>query len=177
MKTGPNCCRVLDQELARLPDKYRTALVLCELEGRPRKEAARQLGIPEGTLSSRLATGRRMLAKRFGRPGFGVVGRSAGGLGGCVADAVGFHGQGRYHWSRRVRRPSPAWSRFESPPLRKEWSKRCSLAKSRSARLCLRWSASWRPGPAAADLLRRGGRSEAAERRPSPPFNQGKQCG
>jgi RNA polymerase sigma factor (sigma-70 family) len=68
---------LLDQELARLPDKYRTALVLCELEGRPRKEAARQLGIPEGTLSSRLATGRRMLAKRFGRPGLAL---SAGAL-------------------------------------------------------------------------------------------------
>ena len=63
---------VLDQELARLPDKYRTAIVLCELEGRSRKEAARQLGIPEGTLSSRLATGRKMLAKRFGRPGLAL---------------------------------------------------------------------------------------------------------
>jgi RNA polymerase sigma factor (sigma-70 family) len=68
---------LLDQELNRLPDKYRAAIVLCELEGRPRKEAARQLGIPEGTLSSRLATGRRMLAKRLGRPGLGL---SAGAL-------------------------------------------------------------------------------------------------
>jgi RNA polymerase sigma factor (sigma-70 family) len=68
---------LLDQELSCLPDKYRTAIVLCELEGRPRKEAARQLGIPEGTLSSRLATGRRMLAKRLGRPGLAL---SAGAL-------------------------------------------------------------------------------------------------
>jgi len=68
---------LLDQELNRLPDKYRAAIVLCELEGRPRKEAARQLGIPEGTLSSRLATGRRMLAKRLGRPGLAL---SAGAL-------------------------------------------------------------------------------------------------
>jgi RNA polymerase sigma factor (sigma-70 family) len=63
---------LLDQELNRLPDKYRAAIVLCELEGRPRKEAARQLGVPEGTLSSRLATGRRMLAKRLGRPGLAL---------------------------------------------------------------------------------------------------------
>ena len=41
---------LLDEELVRLPDKFRTALVLCDLEGRPRKDVARQLKIPEGTL-------------------------------------------------------------------------------------------------------------------------------
>src|SRR5205807_805294 len=49
---------IIDQELCRLPEKYRAAVVLCDVEGRPRKEAARQLRIPEGTLSSRLATAR-----------------------------------------------------------------------------------------------------------------------
>ena len=39
------------------------------MEGRTRKEAARQLGVPEGTLSSRLATARRLLAKRLARAG------------------------------------------------------------------------------------------------------------
>src|SRR4051794_21714745 len=42
---------VLDEELNRLPEKFRVAVVLCDLEGRTRREAARQLGIPEGTLS------------------------------------------------------------------------------------------------------------------------------
>src|SRR5260370_30717443 len=56
---------LLDQELRRLPDKYRTAIVLCDLEGRTRREGARQFQIPEGTLSSRLTTGRRMLAARL----------------------------------------------------------------------------------------------------------------
>jgi RNA polymerase sigma factor (sigma-70 family) len=60
---------VLDRELERLPDKYRVPLVLCELEGRSRKEVARQLRLPEGTLSSRLATARRMLAARLTRRG------------------------------------------------------------------------------------------------------------
>jgi RNA polymerase sigma factor (sigma-70 family) len=63
---------VLDQELSRLPDKYRVAIVLCDLEGKTRKEAAQQLGVPEGTLAARLARGRVMLAKRLARHGLVV---------------------------------------------------------------------------------------------------------
>jgi RNA polymerase sigma factor (sigma-70 family) len=57
----------LDHELSRLPDKYRVPIVLCELEGASRKEAARMLAIPEGTLSWRLAHAKKMLAKRLSR--------------------------------------------------------------------------------------------------------------
>lgn len=60
---------VLHQELERLAEKYRVPLVLCDLEGRQRQEVAGQLGIPEGTLSSRLAAGRKKLADRLGRRG------------------------------------------------------------------------------------------------------------
>ena len=60
---------LVDAELAGLPAKYRSVIVLCDLEERSRKEAARQLRIPEGTVSSRLAAGRKRLAKRLSRRG------------------------------------------------------------------------------------------------------------
>jgi RNA polymerase sigma factor (sigma-70 family) len=67
---------VLDQELDRLPDKYRAAIVLCDLEGKTYKEAAHHLGVPEGTLSGRLTRGRALLARRLARHGLAVSGAS-----------------------------------------------------------------------------------------------------
>src|SRR5262245_56233695 len=58
---------VLDRELSGLPDRYRAPLVLCDLEGSTRKEAARRLGWAEGTVSSRLSRGRQLLARRLRR--------------------------------------------------------------------------------------------------------------
>src|SRR5262249_51222869 len=60
---------LLDRELSRLPDRYRVALVLCDLEGKTRPEVARQLGLPEGTVASRLARARATLARRLARYG------------------------------------------------------------------------------------------------------------
>jgi RNA polymerase sigma factor (sigma-70 family) len=65
---------LLDRELSRLPDKYRIPVVLCDLEGGTRRDVARQLGIPEGTLSGRLTTARRMLAKRLALHGLTLAG-------------------------------------------------------------------------------------------------------
>ncbi len=65
---------LLDQELSLLPDKYRVVIVLCDLEGKTRQKVARQLGCPEGTVASRLARARALLAKRLARHGLAVLG-------------------------------------------------------------------------------------------------------
>jgi RNA polymerase sigma factor (sigma-70 family) len=63
---------LLDAELNRLPDGYRAVVVLCDLEGKPRAEVARQLGVPEGTVAGWLARARATLAKRLTRRGLAV---------------------------------------------------------------------------------------------------------
>lgn len=68
----------LDQELSRLPERFRSVIVACDMEGRSRKDAARQLGIAEGTLSSRLARGRRLLAQRLAPYGLSLSGAALG---------------------------------------------------------------------------------------------------
>jgi RNA polymerase sigma factor (sigma-70 family) len=65
---------LLDQELSRLPDRYRAVVLLCDLEGKTRREVARQLGVPEGTVAGRLARARVLLAKRLAGRGLAVSG-------------------------------------------------------------------------------------------------------
>jgi RNA polymerase sigma factor (sigma-70 family) len=68
----PDLSALLDEELSRLPEKYRIAVVLCDVQGRTRHDAAQQLGLPEGTVASRLVRARALLARRLLRRGLGV---------------------------------------------------------------------------------------------------------
>src|SRR5262245_46590323 len=60
---------VIDAAVAGLPTKYRVPVVLCELEGRSLRDAAVELGWPEGTVAGRLSRGRAMLRARLVRAG------------------------------------------------------------------------------------------------------------
>lgn len=62
----------LEEELNRLPEKYRIAFVLCVLEGKSHRDVAHLLRVEEGTVGSRLWRGREILAQRLARRGLGV---------------------------------------------------------------------------------------------------------
>jgi membrane fusion protein (multidrug efflux system) len=60
---------LLDEELSRLPERFRAVLIVCGLEGRSRDEAAAQLGWSAGQVKGRLERARAMLQTRLARRG------------------------------------------------------------------------------------------------------------
>lgn len=83
----------LDDELRRLPDKWRHPLILCYLEGRTQDESAQQLGWSKSTLRRRLDEGRTALAARLQRRGLVVpAALSAVLLSDCLAAGEPFPG-------------------------------------------------------------------------------------
>jgi RNA polymerase sigma factor (sigma-70 family) len=69
---GLEARELLDQEISRLPEKYRAPLILCYLQGQTHEEAARHLGWPSGTVKGRLVRAREVLRGRLGRRGLAV---------------------------------------------------------------------------------------------------------
>ena len=93
---------VLHDEIDRLPEAFRSPVVLCYFEGLTLDEAAVRLGCPAGTLRSRLARAREKLRRALTRRGVVLSGDGAGrrarcpiGLGVRLAPALRRHRQGR----------------------------------------------------------------------------------
>ncbi len=76
-------CAALNEEMARLPDKYRRPLVLCYLEGKTHEQAAREMAWPKSSVSGRLKRGCELLRQRLSRRGIVL---SAGALALLLAD-------------------------------------------------------------------------------------------
>src|SRR5262249_4927135 len=72
--SGRELVAILEEELASLPERYRSPLLLCSVEGRSTEEAARQLGCSPRTMQRRLQRARDLLHRGLGRRGFTLSG-------------------------------------------------------------------------------------------------------
>ena len=79
---------IVQEEVRRLPEKYRAVVVLCYWQGLTQEQAAVQLGCPLGTVRSRMARARNLLRRRLIRRGLApLAGVVAAGLDRASASA------------------------------------------------------------------------------------------
>jgi RNA polymerase sigma factor (sigma-70 family) len=71
---------VIDEEIRRLPERYRIPLLLCHVEGLRHDEVARRLGCPVGTVESRLSRAREQLRSRLARRGLAPASSAIGAM-------------------------------------------------------------------------------------------------
>jgi RNA polymerase sigma factor (sigma-70 family) len=71
---------IIDEEIRRLPERYRLPVLLCHVEGLRHDEAARRLGCPVGTVESRLSRAREQLRARLARRGLAPTGSAMAAL-------------------------------------------------------------------------------------------------
>ena len=122
-------------EVDRLPERYRVPIVLCDLEGLTREEAAVLLGCPAGTVGARVARGRQRLRDRLARRGLApsvvwsaLSGGGSVGVGPDRGDSIRLATGDRHAGQRPPPEPSRRWS----CPVR-------SSGRVNSARLWSRW--------------------------------------
>jgi RNA polymerase sigma factor (sigma-70 family) len=82
------CSRALQEELRRLPEKYRSVIVLCYWQGLTQEQAAAHLGCPLGTVRSRLARARDIFRRRLVRRGLAPLAGAVVALGSSSASAA-----------------------------------------------------------------------------------------
>ena len=63
---------VIDDELSQLPERLRQVIIVCDIGGKSRSEASRELDWPEGTVAKRLAKARQVLANRLTQRGISL---------------------------------------------------------------------------------------------------------
>lgn len=63
---------IVHEEVSRLPEKYRSAVVLCYWQGRTHEQAGQQLGCDRSTIKDRLENARELLRTRLARRGLAL---------------------------------------------------------------------------------------------------------